>query len=82
MAKRYRGLLTLSARHVSAISWGEMTSFRKHRPGRMKERKDKKIVRGKRFFSSPQRPDLLWGPPSLLSNGYRGLLLGGKEAGT
>jgi hypothetical protein len=25
------------------------------------------------FFSSPQRPDLQWGPPSLLSNGYRGL---------
>jgi hypothetical protein len=29
--------------------------------------------RGKRFFSSPQRPDRLWGPSSLLSNGYRGL---------
>jgi hypothetical protein len=27
-----------------------------------------------RFFSSLQRPDGLWGPPSLLSNGYRGLL--------
>jgi hypothetical protein len=26
--------------------------------------------RGKRFFSSPQNPDKLWGPPSLLSNGY------------
>jgi hypothetical protein len=22
---------------------------------------------------SPRRPDRLWGPPSLLSNGYRGL---------
>jgi hypothetical protein len=29
--------------------------------------------RGKRFLSSPQRSDRLWGPPSLLSNGYRGL---------
>jgi hypothetical protein len=28
--------------------------------------------RGKWFFSSPQRPDRLWDPPSLLSNGYRG----------
>jgi hypothetical protein len=25
------------------------------------------------IFSSPRRPDRLWGPPSLLSNGYRGL---------
>jgi hypothetical protein len=23
------------------------------------------------FFSSPPRPERLWGPPSLLSNGYR-----------
>jgi hypothetical protein len=29
--------------------------------------------RGKRFFSTPQRPDQLWGPDSLLSNGYLGL---------
>jgi hypothetical protein len=28
---------------------------------------------GSRIFSSPHRPDRLWGPPSLLSNGYRGL---------
>jgi hypothetical protein len=29
--------------------------------------------KGKRFFSTPQRSDRLWGPPSLLSNGYREL---------
>jgi hypothetical protein len=28
---------------------------------------------GPRIFSSPRRPDRLWGPPNLLSNGYRGL---------
>jgi hypothetical protein len=28
---------------------------------------------GVRIFSSSRRPDRLWGPPSLLSNGYRGL---------
>jgi hypothetical protein len=33
-----------------------------------------------RFFSS-LRPDLLWGPLSLLSTGYRGLFPGGKAAG-
>jgi hypothetical protein len=27
---------------------------------------------GARIFSSPRRPDRLWGPPNL-SNGYRGL---------
>jgi hypothetical protein len=27
---------------------------------------------GSRIFSSPRRPDRLWGPPNLLSNGYRG----------
>jgi hypothetical protein len=27
--------------------------------------------RGKGFFFQPLRPDRLWGPPSLLSNGYR-----------
>jgi hypothetical protein len=27
---------------------------------------------GLRIFSSSPRPDRLWGPPSLLSNGYRG----------
>jgi hypothetical protein len=26
---------------------------------------------GKRYFSSPQRPDRLWGPTCLLSNRYR-----------
>jgi len=25
------------------------------------------------FFPSPPRPDRLWDPPSLLSDGYRGL---------
>jgi hypothetical protein len=28
-----------------------------------------------RFFSSPQRPNRLWGPHSLLSDGYRGLFM-------
>jgi hypothetical protein len=28
---------------------------------------------GARIFSSPRRRDRLWGPPNLLSNGYRGL---------
>jgi hypothetical protein len=29
--------------------------------------------KGKKYFSPPQCTDRLWGPPSLLSNGYRGL---------
>jgi hypothetical protein len=33
-----------------------------------------------RFIFSPQRPLRLWGPPSLLSNGYRGLFLRGQSS--
>jgi hypothetical protein len=37
---------------------------------------------GRDFFSSPPRPDQLWSPPNLLSNGYRGALsLGVKRLG-
>jgi hypothetical protein len=31
------------------------------------------LAGGWEFFSSPPRPERLWGPPSLLSNGYQGL---------
>jgi hypothetical protein len=30
-----------------------------------------RLLVGARVFSSPQRPDRFWGPPSLLYNGYR-----------
>jgi hypothetical protein len=36
---------------------------------------------GARFFFSPRRPDRLWGPPSLLSNGCGGSFSGGEAAG-
>jgi hypothetical protein len=32
-----------------------------------------RVLVGARIFTSPCRPERLWGPPSLLSNGYRGL---------
>jgi hypothetical protein len=36
---------------------------------------------GSRSSSSPNRADRLWGPPNLLSNGYRGLLPRDKAVG-
>jgi hypothetical protein len=35
---------------------------------------------GSRIFSFPRRPDRLWGPPNVLSNGNRGASPGGKAA--
>jgi hypothetical protein len=32
-----------------------------------------RVLVGSRIFFSPRRPDQFWSPPSLLSNGYRGL---------
>jgi hypothetical protein len=34
---------------------------------------------GSRIFSSPYSPDRLWGPPSLISNGYQGALSPGVK---
>jgi hypothetical protein len=36
---------------------------------------------GSTIFSSARHPDRLWGPPSLLYNGYRGLSPGVKRPG-
>jgi hypothetical protein len=58
-------------------SWGSTVSI-----GTGYQLDDRGRVRvpvGPRIFSS-RRPDQLWGPPNLLSNGYRQLLPGGKAA--
>jgi hypothetical protein len=40
-----------------------------------------RVLIGWRVFASPYRPDRPWGPPRLLSNGYRGSFPGVKAAG-
>jgi hypothetical protein len=40
-----------------------------------------RVLVGAGFLFSPRHPDRFWGPPNLLSNGYRGLFLRGKAAG-
>jgi hypothetical protein len=37
------------------------------------------ILAGARLFSSSQRPDRFWGPPNLLSNGYRCVIFPGVK---
>jgi hypothetical protein len=57
-------------------SLGIETRLRAGRPRRLSSISG----RDKRFFSSPQHPDELWGPPSLLFNGYQGVMQQAREA--
>jgi hypothetical protein len=39
------------------------------------------VLVGSRISTSPYRPDRLWGPPSILSNGYQAFSPGVKRQG-
>jgi hypothetical protein len=68
--RSYRGLIW----DVTSVSWVRIAT------GYGLDGRGSISFRGKQFLSSPQRPDRLWGRPSLLFNGHRGLP-GGKAAG-
>jgi hypothetical protein len=69
---------------VPSIQWGRDSSVgiaTRLRAGILRNR-DSTPSTGKRFVFSPQRPEQLWGPPSLLSNGSRGLFPRSKAVET
>jgi hypothetical protein len=55
--------------HVSRYSDGLLMEGRRSTPSR-----------DKKFYSTLQRPEWLWNPPSFLANAYRCLFPGGGEA--
>jgi hypothetical protein len=61
-------------RDISRLQFCIVTRLRAWRPGF-----DYGQGQGKDSFISPSRPDRLWGPLSLLSNGNRGLKRPGRE---
>jgi hypothetical protein len=68
--KRYRELPGVKIAHSVGIATGY----------RMDDRGvGVRVPLGPRIFSSPRCPDRLWGPPNLLSNGYRGALSPGVK---
>jgi hypothetical protein len=67
--------------------WTSISIFMTHLGGRGEERIAKLIlwrqipVGGASFVFSPNRPELVLGPPSILSNVYRGFCLGFEASG-
>jgi hypothetical protein len=74
-------------RRVASSTW-EKIDARFEVSAAMKKNRDRSVLehwatgwmiggsslgRGREFFSSPLRPDRLWGPPSLRFNGCQGL---------
>jgi hypothetical protein len=59
--------------HTSMLLAGRAQSVELIATGWTTEGSEFRVSVGSRIFTSPCRPERLWGPPSLLSNGYRGL---------
>jgi hypothetical protein len=74
--EKIQGLQETTRLRLESQSFSNIISIRKSRdtsvgiaPGYGLENRSS----GVRVFSSPPRPERLWGPPSFLSNGYHGL---------
>jgi hypothetical protein len=67
------GVLHWKSKNIFSGKWdsvvGTVTRLRVERP--------RDQGRGKTHMSSPKRPDRLWGPCSLMFNGYRGRFMRG-----
>jgi hypothetical protein len=71
---------TAAATHIVSLCWFHLTGrYSGYATGWTV--RGSYLGRGKRLFSYPKLPERLWGPPSLLSNGYRCTFLGKSGRG-
>jgi hypothetical protein len=69
-----KSVLKAATGHIFTECYFHVTAQSVHCPGYGLDNRGSILGRGRNFFSSPPRLDLLWGTPSLLSNRHQGVL--------